>query len=216
MVNIAKYSTGNIFETTTTQRYNAKNTGAFFRHVNWVKIVLKKLRIKAHFFETNRLKKTFCGICKPANCHFLPHTFMFNAWLEFTMISLKNHCFACLTAWLRAVECVISNEYRYLLVSPWNIFFTYCINTINISLIHHSISFTYCKYTISYYSHTHTSTLCSNVITWHNHKHITPYIYIHCCMILLSDCQMFSLILHRLVLFGFYVACLFSTHRCSC
>ena len=62
VLNIAKYLTGNIFETMTTQHHNAKSTGAFYRHVNSLKREQKRLRIKAIFLnEPVQKKNRFVG-----------------------------------------------------------------------------------------------------------------------------------------------------------
>ena len=42
VVNIAKYLTGNISETMTTQRHKAKSIVSFFRHINATEMVQKK------------------------------------------------------------------------------------------------------------------------------------------------------------------------------
>ena len=70
MLNIAEYLTGNIFETMTTQRHNAKSTGTFLDMYTESKR-FKKAPQKEPFSQVPVQKKEpFRGTCKPANSHF--------------------------------------------------------------------------------------------------------------------------------------------------
>ena len=54
VLNIAKYLTGNIFETMTTQHHNAKSTGAFYRRVNSLKESKKAIFLNEPVQKKNR------------------------------------------------------------------------------------------------------------------------------------------------------------------